>query len=56
MSVDEFRNHRDDDYLCWLADHHRGYVLNIQRTCDARLHLAHCQTITETPAGRYFHG
>jgi hypothetical protein len=42
MSVEEFHNHSDDDYPRWIADHHRGYVLNIQRTCnprDARLHL-----------------
>jgi hypothetical protein len=53
MSVEEFRNHNDDDYLRWVADHHRGFVLNIQRTCnlrDARLHLAYCETITGIPA------
>jgi hypothetical protein len=49
MSAEEFRNHNDDDYLRWVADHHRGFVLNIQRTCnprDARLYLAYCETIT----------
>jgi hypothetical protein len=53
MSEEEFRNYNDDDYLRWVADHHRGYVLNIQRTHNphnARLHLAHCETITGTPA------
>jgi hypothetical protein len=34
MIVEEFRNYNDDDYLRWVADHHRGYVLNIQRTCN----------------------
>jgi hypothetical protein len=32
MSVEEFRNYNDQDYLRWVADHHRGYVINIQRT------------------------
>lgn len=53
MSVEEFRNNNDRDYLRWVGDHHRGYVLNIQRTYnprDARLHLAYCDTITGTPA------
>ncbi len=53
MSVEEFRNCNDDDYLRWVADHHRGYVLNIQRTCNphnARLHLAHCETIRDPNA------
>jgi hypothetical protein len=53
MSVDEFRNYNDQDYLRWVADHHHGYVINIQRTCnprDARLHAAYCETITGVPA------
>ena len=53
MSVDEFRNHDDQGYLRWVARHHRGYVINIQRTFnprDARLHAAYCETITGTPA------
>jgi hypothetical protein len=52
MSVDEFRNRNDLDYSRWLADHSRGYVINIERTynpCDARLHAAYCETITGTP-------
>jgi hypothetical protein len=24
MIVEEFRNYNDDDYLRWVADHHRG--------------------------------
>lgn len=53
MSMEEFRNRSDDDYLRWVADHRHGYVVNIQRTGnprDARLHLAYCETITGTPA------
>jgi hypothetical protein len=53
MSMAEFRNHNDRDYLRWVADHYRGYVINIQRTYnprDARLHVAHCETITGAPA------
>jgi hypothetical protein len=53
MSVEEFRNHSDDDYLRWIVDHRHGYVLNIQRTGnprDARLHRACCETITGIPA------
>lgn len=59
MGVEEFRNYNDRDYLRWVTDHHRGYVLNIQRTYnprDARLHLAYCDTITGHPgAGGHFH-
>jgi hypothetical protein len=29
MSVDEFRNHDGQSYLRGVADHYRGYVINI---------------------------
>jgi len=35
MSVDEFRSRNELDYLHWLADHSRGYVINIERTYKA---------------------
>ena len=59
VSVEDFRNHRDGDYLLWPADHHHGYMLNMQRICnprEARLHLAYGEKITGPGAGRYFHG
>jgi hypothetical protein len=53
MPVEEFRDHHDQGYLRWVADHPRGYVINIQQSHnprDARLHAARCDTITGTPA------
>ncbi len=45
------REFRDDDtgYLAWIAAHPNGYVINIARNHSvsaARLHLAHCRTIS----------
>jgi hypothetical protein len=53
MCIEEFRDHDDVGYLQWLAGHHDGFVINIQRSHnprDARLHTVGCRTITGTPA------
>ena len=53
MSVDEFRDRNDLDYLRWLGrslpglcDQHRADL----QPRDVRLHAAYCATITGTPA------
>lgn len=51
VGVTEFRDD-DEGYLAWLAGHPGGYVINILRGLTpgtARVHRAHCRTITGTP-------
>ena len=58
MSVDEFRDRNDVDYLRWLADHSRGYVINIERTYnprDVRIHAAYCDHHGDSRSRGHFH-